>query len=109
LCRRPGVQITRNSRADGSTTFSLRVRIAGVDERVSLGNTSEGWDEARAERARQQLLAKIELGLWTPASASAGGGAGDEEPTFHELATDWYYDRERNPAIRASTLKDSSR
>lgn len=52
--RRPGVQITRNRRNDGSTTYALRVRVSGSDERVSLGNTNEGWDEARAERARGQ-------------------------------------------------------
>jgi len=71
---------------------------------VPLGNTNDGWDEARVERAREQLLAKIRLGLWEPASAD--GSAAEDEPTFRELASDWYYDRESNPAIRPSTLKD---
>ncbi len=87
--RRPGVQITRNRRKDGSTTYALRVRVGGSDERVPLGNTNEGWDEARAERARSQLLAKIELGLWSPRGAQARDEY-DEEPAFRELATDWY-------------------
>jgi integrase len=101
--RRPGVQITRNRRNDGSTTYALRVRIGGSDDRVPLGNSTYGWDEARAERARQQLLAKIELGLWSPRSAGAGGNY-DEEPTFRELATDWFEARQANPAIRPTTL-----
>jgi hypothetical protein len=100
--RRPGVQLTRNSRADGSTTFSLRVRVAGGDERVPLGNANDGWDEARAERAREQLLAKIELGLWTPRSAT--GAVDDDEPLFRELASDWFEARRVNPAIRPATL-----
>lgn len=100
--RRPGVQLTRSSRTDGSTTFSLRVRVAGGDERVPLGNASDGWDEARAERAREQLLAKIELGLWSPRSAT--GAVDDDEPPFGELASEWFEARRVNPAIRPATL-----
>jgi hypothetical protein len=96
----------RRQRAHRSTTYSLRVRVGGVDAHVPLGNTVDGWDEARVERAREQLLAKIKLGLWTPPSAPVRGDSADEEPTFRELTSDWYYDRERNPAIRASTVKD---
>ena len=99
----PGVQITRNRRNDGSTTYALRVRVGGSDDRVALGNTSDGWDEARAERAREQLLAKIELGLWSPRSVAASADY-DEEPTFRELATDWFEARQANPAIRPATL-----
>ena len=73
---------------------------------MPLGNTSDGWDEARVERAREQLLAKIKLGLWTPPSTDRHEDAADEEPTFRELASDWYHDRERNLAIRAGTLED---
>jgi integrase len=101
--RRPGVQIVRKPRVDGSMTFSLRVRVGGVDGRILLGNTGDGWDEARAERARQQLLAKIELGLWTP-----GDGAvrpANKEPTFRELATEWFADRQANPVVRPRTVE----
>jgi integrase len=79
------------------------VRVSGSDERVPLGNTGEGWDEARAERARQQLLAKIELGLWSPQSVGAGIDY-DDEPTFRELATDWFEARQANPALRPTTI-----
>ncbi len=103
--RRPGVQLRRRPRGDGTTTYALRVRVGGGDETVPLGNTSEGWDEARAERARQQLLAKIELGLWRPGEG-ATGASDEREPSFAELATDWLADRERNPAIRARTTED---
>jgi hypothetical protein len=87
--RPKSVQITRDPRKDGSITFGLRVRAGGADERVSLGNSDEGWDETRVETARKQLLAKIELGLWTPAEGSSTSAASEEEPTFRELATDW--------------------
>jgi hypothetical protein len=99
------VQITRHSRTDRSTTFGLRVRIAGGDESVALGNSKDGWDEIRAETARRQLLAKIELGLWTPAGEDVPSSPGDEEPTFRELATDWLRARRRNPAIAPRTTE----
>jgi hypothetical protein len=102
--RPTAVQITRDSRKDGSVTFGLRVRAGGRDERVPLGNSHDGWDEIRVETARKQLLAKIELGLWTPGTGDPATDT-DEEPTFRELATDWLDDRKRNPAIRPRTIE----
>ncbi|MDQ6819694.1 MAG: N-terminal phage integrase SAM-like domain-containing protein, partial [Actinomycetota bacterium] len=102
--RPPGVQITRDRRKDGSITFALRVRISGSDERLPLGNTTDGWDEIRVEQARRQLLAKIELGQWAPRSQATARDR-DEEPTFRELATDWLESRVRNPAIRPRTIE----
>src|SRR5437588_1171507 len=102
--RRPGIQILRNPRIDGSTTYALRVRIGGGDDIVQLGNSADGWDEARVDRARAQLLAKIELGLWSPGSAS-GAAREDAEPTVRELATDWFSDRRENPAVRPRTVE----
>ena len=97
----------RDRRTDGSITYALRIRIAGSDERVQLGNTADGWDEARVEAARRQQLAKIELGLWTPGARSIGE-AYEEEPTFRELATDWLEARKQNPAVglRTTDLND---
>ncbi len=101
--RRPGVQITRDRRKDGSITFALRVRSAGADQRVPLGNTSDGWDEIRADQARRQLLAKIELGQWVPREDTTRDL--HAEPTFRELATDWLESRKRNPAISPRTTE----
>src|SRR5438105_4477978 len=105
MARPSRLQITRKPRKDGSITFGLRVRVGGADESVPLGNSHDGWDETRAERARKQLLAKIELGLWTPRSDSTAASHGDEEPTFRELATDWLRARQRNPAIAGRTVE----
>jgi integrase len=101
--RPKSVQITRDPRKDGSITFGLRVRANGADERVPLGNSDEGWDETRVETARKQLLAKIELDLWTPGERTSTSTALGGEPTFRELATDWLADRKRNPGIRPRT------
>jgi Phage integrase, N-terminal SAM-like domain len=103
--RPTSVQITRDRRKDGSTTFGLRVRVAGGDQRVPLGNSNDGWDEPRVETARKQLLAKIELGPWTPSASRQAARASAGEPTFRELATDWLADRTRNPGIRPRTTE----
>jgi integrase len=97
------VTITRDRRTDGSITYGLRIRVAGADERVPLGNSGEGWDEARADVARRQQVAKMELGLWTPRVRGIGKEY-DEEPTFRELATDWLDARRQNPAIGPRTV-----
>jgi len=99
------VQITRDLRKDESTTFGLRVRIGGADERVPLGNSHDGWDEIRVEVARRQLLAKIGLGLWIPGPQDHASRSDQEEPTFRELATDWLRARQLNPAIRERTTE----
>jgi integrase len=105
MVRPASVQVTRHWRVDDSVTFALRVRMSGGDETVPLGNATDGWDEARAERARRQLLAKIDLGLWTPGSVP-GTAEPDREPRFVDLATDWLADRLRDPAIRSRTTED---
>jgi integrase len=106
MARRPGVQILRNPRIDGTTTFALRVRVGGADDILQLGNSADGWDESRVERARAQLLAKIELGLWKPGSTRLPVDGRDNEPTFRELATDWFMDRRGNPAVRPRTVEN---
>jgi integrase len=90
---------------DGTVTFALRLRAGGHDARVPLGNTGDGWDEARAESARRQLQAKLELGLWTPQPRHSFADSTDE-PSFRDLATEWFDDRQRNPAIRPATIQN---
>ena len=104
MARPAGIQITRRRRKDGSITYVLRIRAGGVDEHLMLGNSQHGWDETRAELARKQLLAKFELGLWTPGIPSPGNPS-ETEPTMRELATDWLESRKRNPAIQDRTIE----
>lgn len=77
----------------------------GHDSRVPLGNSSEGWDEVRAERARRELQAKLELGLWKPQPQHSYVDS-TEELTFRELASEWFEDRRQNPEIRPATVKN---
>ena len=71
-------QIRTHDRKDGLTTYSLRVRAYGRREVVTLGTDADGWTMRKAERALEQILAEIQVGVWRPPSMSAGG----EDPRF---------------------------
>jgi hypothetical protein len=92
-------QIRTHARTDGLTTYSLRVRAYGRREVVTLGTNADGWTMRKAERALEQILAEIQVGVWRPPSMSAGG----EDPTFHEFASRWWFARrfELRPTTQA--------
>ena len=54
----------------------------------------------KAERALEQILAEIQVGVWRPPSMSAGG----EDPTFHEFASRWWFARKSE--LRPRTQAD---
>jgi Phage integrase, N-terminal SAM-like domain len=54
----------------------------------------------KAERALDQILAEIQVGVWRPPSMSAGG----EDPTFHEFASRWWFARKSE--LRPTTQAD---
>jgi len=96
-------QIRRQRRADGLTTFSLRVRAYGRRFTVRLGTELDGWTEARAELELANVNAQIRAGIWEPPRRRASGE--QPEPTFHEYASLW---RRRlvNEGIAENTRKD---
>jgi len=40
---------------------------------VTFGTDADGWTIGNAERALEQILAEIQVGVWRPLSMSAGG------------------------------------
>ena len=54
----------------------------------------------KAERALEQILAEIQVGVWRPPSMSVGG----EDPTFHEFASRWWFARKSE--LRPTTQAD---
>jgi hypothetical protein len=67
---------------------------------VTLGTDADGWTMRKAERALEQILAEIQVGVWRPPSMSAGG----EDPTFHEFASRWWFARKSE--LRLTTQAD---
>src|SRR5690349_13956598 len=85
--RPPTGEIRRYPRADGTTTFSLRVVAYGERHTVPLGNERDGWNEVRAGVELANALAEIGAGVWEPPPKR--GEAPEELPTFHEYASMW--------------------
>ena len=69
-------QIRRHPRADGLTTFSLRVRAYGERYTIRLGTELDGWTDARAEIELANVCAQIRAGTWTPPRKSHGDARG---------------------------------
>ena len=96
-------QIRRQSRADGLTTFSLRVRAYGERHTVRLGTELDGWTDVRADAELVNVCAQIRAGVWEPPQPRLGGEA--PEPTFHEYASMWLK-RRIAKGIAENTRKD---
>ena len=62
--RARGQVIERSTRA--GRAFALRFRAYGERHYVPLGDTTDGWDRARAERELRHVLADVDRGLWAP-------------------------------------------
>jgi len=90
---------TRNGRS-----FALRFRAYGERHYLSLGDTTDGWDRARAERELRHVLADVDRGLWAPVRQVAVVAPVD--PGFHVFASEWIEARRRE--LREATILDYS-
>jgi integrase len=93
-------QVLTYERKDGLTSWYLRVRAYGGRHRIKLGTELDGWTEARAKIELQNVLAKIQAGLWEPPVAQS---ADRKDPTFHEFATSWL--TRRKPSFKERTYE----
>jgi integrase len=69
--------------------FALRFRAYGERRYVTLGTTAEGWDTRRAEVELANVLADVRRGTWRAPEPEPTHVVPDEEPTFHEYASEW--------------------
>src|SRR5579875_954497 len=100
LEKRPQGQIRMHDRKDGLTTYSLRVRVYGRREVVTLGTEADGRTYRKAERKLEQVLVEIQVGVWRPPSAGTGG----VDRTFHVFASRWW--AARKSKLRPATQAD---
>jgi integrase len=87
-------------RKDGLTSWYLRVRAYGSRHRVNLGTELDGWTQARARIELQNVLAKIQAGLWEPPAPQA---TALDDPTFHQFASSWL--ARRRPSYKQRTYE----
>jgi hypothetical protein len=87
-------------RKDDLTSWYLRVRAYGSRHRVNLGTELDGWTQARARIELQNVLAKIQAGLWEPPAPQA---TTLDDPTFHQFASSWL--ARRRPSYKQRTYE----
>jgi len=85
-----------HQRLDGRRTFSLRLRAGGKRHSITLRTDADGWNERRAERKLEDILAAVRAGVWKPpkppgADVAASPRTQDtNDATFHEFASRWW-------------------
>jgi integrase len=94
-------QVLTYERKDGLTSWYLRVRADGSRHRINLGTELDGWTQARARIELENVLAKIQAGLWEPPASRESSAADD--PTFHEFASGWL--ARRRPSYKPRTYE----
>ena len=93
-------QVLTYKRKDGLTSWYLRVRAYGSRHRINLGTELDGWTQARARIELQNVLAKIQAGLWEPPAPQA---TALDDPTFHQFASSWL--ARRRPSYKPRTYE----
>jgi integrase len=104
MARRATGAVIEKQRA-GGTVFALRFSAYGERRYVTLGDSSEGWDRARAETELANVLADVRRGIWPPPDPAPVAQAPVEEPRFHEFASEWLAAR-RSDGLAPRTLDD---
>jgi len=70
-------EIRVHERNDGTLTFSLRFRVNGKRQILTLGTNKDGWTWRKAERKLDDALAQVRAGVWQPEEATRREKVGD--------------------------------
>jgi len=89
--KRASGEIRVHERKDGQVTYSLRFRVNGKREVLTLGTDTEGWTDRKAERKLDDVLARVRAGVWQPPAPPDQGA--DPAQTFHVFASRWWLAR----------------
>jgi integrase len=75
--------------------FALRFRACGRRQYLTLGSAAEGWNRRRAETELANVLADVRRGKWRAPELEPTYLEPEEEPTFHQFASEWLHSREQ--------------
>ena len=81
-------EIRVHERKDGQVTYSLRFRVNGKREILTLGTDTDGWTFRKADRKLEDVLARIRAGVWEPPKPPDRDA--DRTQTFHVFASRWW-------------------
>lgn len=87
---------------DGKKTFSIRFRVNGKRQIMTLGTDADGWTYRKVERKLEDVLAEVRAGVWEPEAPSET--VSFEQTTFHEFASRWW--AARRCELRPNTQLD---
>jgi integrase len=96
-------EIRVHERVDGRRTYSLRFRVAGRRQCLTLGTEADGWNQRRAERKLEDVLAAVRAGVWQPPAPAEHDD--EQEMSFHEFASRWWAVRKAE-GLRPKTHED---
>ena len=90
-------RVEPEEQADGTMKFRLRFSVYGRRESLMLHESRDcacgcggGWTENNARRELQNILARIQAGIWErPKPAPKAEKAFKEMPSFHEYSSYW--------------------
>ncbi|MFZ1994526.1 MAG: tyrosine-type recombinase/integrase [Solirubrobacteraceae bacterium] len=89
--KRASGEIRVHERKDGQVTYSLRFRVNGQREVLTLGTDTDGWTHRKAERKLDDVLARVRAGVWPPPAPP--DRIADDGQTFHVFASRWWVAR----------------
>jgi integrase len=95
-------EIRVHERNDGTLTFSIRFRVNGKRQTLTLGTNKDGWTWRKAERKLDDALAQVRAGVWQPEEPARREKVGDL--TFHEFASRWW--TAKSAELRPNTRLD---
>jgi integrase len=96
--RRRGSLVEHNGK-DGRTYYAARFHAYGRRHHVALGPVTR----EQAERELRGLLVDVERGIWRPDEPLPEPEPVPEELTFHQLAEQWWLERERELSPKTQT------
>jgi len=98
-------EIRVHQRVDGRRTYSMRFRVNGKRQSLTLGTDADGWNERRAERKLEDVLAEVRAGVWQLPAPSDSDADHSRDITLHEFASRWWTARKAE-ALRPKTQQD---
>jgi integrase len=81
-------EIRVHERVDGRLTYSIRFRVNGKRQCMTLGTDKDGRNDRKAERKLEDVLAALRAGVWEPQAPTEVTDPADM--TFHEFASRWW-------------------
>jgi integrase len=92
-------QVVERKRKRGRV-FALRFRAGGQRQYITL---PDGMSREEAERELRHVLADVERGTWRPPEPAPEIELPEQEPTFHQFASEWWESKKRE--LRPGTVQ----